>query len=331
MLFFLTTISCSQDASIVSVAFYNTENLFDAEDNPTTFDDDYTPEGSNHWTAVLLNQKVNQIADVISKIGTREIGQPPILIGLVEIENKKVLQELIHHPILKPFQYDYVHFDSSDARGIDVALLYRKELFIIEKVKRYPLFLTDPNTQFRRTTRDQLVVSGFLENNEIAVLVNHWPSRRGGQRKSEGARLKASQLQLKILDSLQRDNPDRYLISMGDFNDNPTNKSLFNLTTENDYRTTFIPLVNPMKSLFKKGVGSLAYRDRWHLFDQILVSQDRQTPTALFFVKAVVYSPSFLRTPNGKYKGYPFRTKVEGEQLLGYSDHFPVYILLGRK
>ena len=186
----------------------------------------------------------------------------------------------------------------------------------------------NPATQNKRTTRDQLLVNGFIGEEEITIFVNHWPSTRGGQKRSESGRIKAANLQQRIIDSVQGVRPDGKIIILGDFNDNPTNKSLKLLTKKSGYCPLFKPLFNTMEKLFKNGVGSLAYRDRWFLFDQILLSEKFKTGKGLRFLKAAVHNPSFLKNPEGKYKGYPFRNQIKGNQLLGYSDHFPVYIIL---
>jgi len=315
----------------VTIAFYNLENLFDTENDPNTFDDDYTPKGRHHWTSTLLTQKIDNLAKVIVEIGKKETRQAPSILGVAEVENRVVLEKLIAHPLLKPFQYKIIHFDSPDARGIDVSLLYRPALFTLEAAKKYTLKLVDPSTQNKRTTRDQLLVSGFIGSEEVAVFVNHWPSRRGGQKRSEAGRIKAATLQQRIVDSVQRVCPDGKIIIVGDFNDNPTNKSLKLLTKKSDYRPLFQPLFNPMEKLFKNGIGSLAYRDRWFLFDQILISKNFKTDKGLRIVKAAVFNPPYLKNPEGKYKGYPFRNQIKGNQLFGYSDHFPVYIILAKK
>ena len=168
----------------------------------------------------------------------------------------------------------------------------------------------------------------FFGEEEITIFVDHWPSRRGGQKRSESGRIKAANLQQRIIDSVQGVRPDGKIIILGDFNDNPTNKSLKLLTKKSGYCPLFKPLFNTMEKLFKNGVGSLAYRDRRFLFDQILLSEKFKTGKGLRFLKAAVHNPSFLKNPEGKYKGYPFRNQIKGNQLLGYSDHFPVYIIL---
>lgn len=321
----------AQKTHIETIAFYNVENLFDTIDNPDTYDEEYTPEGSRAWTEAHLTQKIDHIAHVIVKIGAQETTKAPLMIGLSEIENRFVLEKLISHPKMKPYGYKILHFDSRDNRGIDVALLYRESLFTVAAVKTYPLWLSHPKRQARSPSRDQLVVTGYWGELELGILVNHWPSRRGGIKISEPARIKAAQLQQKILDSLQRTNPESYLVSMGDFNDNPTNQSLRLLSQKSSYFEYYKPLYNPMLKLFKKGIGSLAYRDRWFLFDQILVSSNWLTQNGGVLLKPAVFNPKFLTTPEGRYSGYPYRTQITGTLLFGYSDHYPVYIVIGKE
>ncbi len=331
LLLFLNKIQ-SQEVHLHTIAFYNLENLFDPEDNPKTIDDDYTPTGRLGWNEELLNQKIDHLASVISEIGKKETHKAPLLLGVAEVENIKVLKKLITNKSLSKQDYGIIHFDSPDARGIDVALLYQKRFFIPSSVKKYPLLLYDGKTNRRRYTRDQLVVSGWLEEEEIHVLVNHWPSRRGGQRRSESSRMAAGKLQLKIIDSLQRLEADAKIICMGDFNDNPNNHSLKLLSKQSSYyeKKTSKPLFNPMESMQKKGLGSLAYRDRWFLFDQILISKNWLTKEGAFFLNTKIYNPDYLKNPKGKYKGYPFRNQITGNSLKGYSDHFPVYMVIAK-
>ena len=332
LLMFIGGFVLAQRVEVFSVGFYNVENLFDPHDHPDTFDEDYTPEGRKRWTGKILDQKIGQLAGTIQKIGIRDAGRPPLLLGLAEVENRNVLIKLVEHPSLVPYQYEILHYDSPDARGIDVALLYQKDFFIPSETKVYPLPIFDGKSNQKRTTRDQLVVSGWIEEEQIYCLINHWPSRRGGQKRSESNRISAALLQQKIIDSIQGVNPQAKIISMGDYNDNPNNKSLLILSTEQEisYRKNFKPLLNPMEKLYQKGVGSLAYRDRWFLFDQILISSPFMQKKGVFFIDAKVFSPDFLKNKTGRYKGYPYRSEVHGEFLYGFSDHFPVYVLMGR-
>lgn len=319
----------TQKAHLHSIAFYNVENLFDTKNNSEKFDDDYTPKGRYQWNEILLEQKINQLAQVLYKVGINKTKRPPLIIGLAEVENRKVLDLLINHPLLKPYQYEIIHYESPDFRGIDVAFIYQKNHFNPSNHKTYNLELVDPKNQTPRTTRDQLVVSGYLGKEELYFIINHWPSRRGGVKKSDPSRFKAARLHQKISDSLFRIQKEVRIISMGDYNDNPNNKSIKYLTQKHKYHKVIFD--NPMKSLFKKGVGSLAYNDQWFLFDQILTSPDWKKKSSLEILGVNVYNPSFLRNSEGRYKGYPYRVQIKGNQLKGYSDHFPVYLLLAEK
>ena len=206
-----------------------------------------------------------------------------------------------------------------------MALLYQRDHFLVEDQKAIKLELTDPKTGYKRTTRDILVVSGYLAQHRISLLINHWPSRRGGKTKSAPHRMKAARLHKKITDSLMRKYPEGKVISMGDYNDNPNDKSLQWIKGKKKDEILF----NPMEKMIKKGIGSLAHNDRWFLFDQLLFSMNWNKDKELFLLKTAVFNPSFLRTKRSNYHGYPFRTKVNGIRLEGYSDHFPVYAVIG--
>lgn len=309
------------------MAFYNVENLFDAQDNPHTFDDDYTAEGKNQWTTSLVDQKVEQLSKVISTIGYESVKRPPLIIGLAEVENRPVLEKIVFSKKLKVYDYGIIHFDSPDFRGIDVAFLYQKKHFKPTHQKIYPIDLTDPKTGYKRTTRDILVVSGYLNRHYLSFLVNHWPSRRGGKVLSSHHRMRAAFIHKKITDSLFKKFPSGKIISMGEYNDNPSDKSLRWIMGKDQTRQ----LVNPMMSLAKKRVGSLAYNDRWFLFDQILFSPNWLNDDHLFLIKAHVFRPLFLKTLRGRFQGYPYRVEKSNGTLRGYSDHFPVYAINGEK
>lgn len=318
---------------ITSVAFYNLENLFDIYDDPKTFDDDRTPQGKDHWTESRYREKVKNMAHAISQIGLSETNAPPALLGVCEIENLQVLEDLIAEPALEPFNYGIIHYDSPDLRGIDVALLYQKELFTPEHSVSHELILHDPEEPGKRVyTRDQLVVTGLLQGERIHVIVNHWPSRSGGEKASSPKREKAAHLNRQIVDSIFRTDPYARIISVGDFNDDPHNKSVKKvLGAKSDKKQVgFKELYNPMAALAKKGIGSLAYRDGWNLFDQVILSAALLEPdySRYTYFKAGIFNDQFLVTPSGQYKGYPFRSFSDGGFTGGYSDHFPVYVLL---
>ena len=228
--------------------------------------------------------------------------------------------------------YGIVHFDSPDRRGIDVALLYQKKLFTPTNYKAYELVIYDDQDRNKRIyTRDQLLVSGMLDGEKIHVIVNHWPSRSGGEARSRPKRIKAAELNKQIMDSLFSEDPYAKIITMGDLNDDPTNESVKDiLKAKNDRENMKIKeLYNPMEDMFKQGLGTLAYRDGWNLFDQIIISTElaKKDYSSYRFYKAGIFNKSYLATPRGQYKGYPFRSFVNG-YTGGYSDHFPVFIYL---
>ncbi|MFS4415867.1 endonuclease/exonuclease/phosphatase family protein [Maribacter sp. 2307ULW6-5] len=323
-----------KDYQLRTVAFYNLENLFDTRNDSLTYDDDRTPEGKDRWTTSRYEHKLSQLAKVISQIGSPTSPGPPDVLGVCEAENKAVLNDLIHHPRLKKYGYGLVHFDSPDERGIDVALLYRKSAFIPTAFNSRRLLLFNAEG-FRDHTRDQLVVEGLLDNEPLYFIVNHWPSRSGGEARSRPYRLAAAQLNKRIIDSLRRANPGARIIGMGDFNDDPIDPSFKKVlkVKGKKHRLDSLDLFGPMEKLFKKGEGSLAYRDRWNLFDQVyltanLVHGNRKRYT---FWKAGIFAPAYLTDPKGRFKGYPLRTYAGGSYVGGYSDHFPVYVHLIRE
>lgn len=319
----------SQQRYVVrSVAFYNVENLFDIENDTLTYDDDRTPEGKDRWTRERYQNKVGHIAMVLANIGKEVTGSSPDLIGLCEVENKQVIEDLIGHEHLKDKNYGIIHFDSPDERGIDVALIYKKASFLPTAFSSRRLLLIGLDEE-RNYTRDQLVVSGLLGDEPVHLIINHWPSRSGGESLSKPNRIAAARLSRQIIDSIQRLEVGAKIIGMGDLNDDPIDDSLKMVlkTKGNPKDLVAGDLFNPMEKLFHKGIGSLAYRDKWNLFDQIfftcnLIKTERGK---LRFWKAGVFKAPYLVTHKGQYRGYPFRTYAGGNYTGGYSDHFPVY------
>lgn len=322
-----------RDFKINTIAFYNVENLFDTKNNPITFDDDRTPDGKDVWTPEKYRDKLGKLARVISEIGRETAGTSPAIIGLCEVENRMVVEDLVNQPQLLDADYGIVHFDSPDRRGIDVALLYKKSLFKPLNSHSRRLMIYDFKDSTKRVyTRDQLVVSGVLDSEKIHFIVNHWPSRSGGEARSSYKRERAAHLNNKIMDSLFQLDPYAKIISMGDFNDDPTNRSLKKvLKLKEDAKNIGVrEIYNPMEKMLKQGLGTLAYRDGWNLFDQILLTGKflQKDYSEYQFYKAGIYNRNYLHTPNGQYKGYPFRSYGYGGYVGGYSDHFPVYVFL---
>jgi len=316
---------------IRTVAFYNVENLFDTINDPKKYDDDRTPTGKDHYTSKIYWDKINHMARVISEIGASKAKNSPTLMGLSEVETRGVVQDLIDTKYLKDKGYGIIHYDSPDERGIDVALIYLKKYFKPISQSTHTLYLYKANGR-RDYTRDQLLVSGALDGELIYIIVSHWPSRSGGEARSRPFRMAAAALNVKIIDSLQKINPNAKIITMGDLNDDPTSSSLKKVLKTSGKITKIKPnqLYDPMEPLFKKGLNTLAYRDNVNLFDQIIISKPftlKDYSTYRFFY-AGIYNPSYITNRSGTFKGYPFRSYSYSNYTGGYSDHFPVYIYL---
>jgi predicted extracellular nuclease len=305
-----------------TIAFYNLENLFDTFDDKYTHDNDFLPKSEKQWTPKRYKKKVRKLGYTISKIGIKTSHALPVLIGLAEVENKLVINDLIHSKFLKAENYDIVHYDSPDERGIDVALIYNKDVFKVEQSETFSVTLFDEDGDLDYT-RDILLVEGNLNEEKIYIIVNHWPSRSEGEKASEHKRLAASNKVNEIINLIKQGEENPKIIVMGDFNDNPSNKSIKQLTNSQD-------LYNPMETLLSYTKGSLNYRFQWNIFDQILFSTNffEYKPNTHSFSKANVFDDEFLKQFKGKYKGTPFRTYVGLKYKGGYSDHFPVYIHL---
>jgi len=318
-----------KQAKVVCVAFYNLENLFDTIDDPNVDDVEFTPQGPSRWDSKRYYAKLSHLADVISQIGDEYTKNGPVFIGVSEVENRRVVEDLVHTPPLKSMGYDIVHFDSPDKRGIDVALLYQPKLFQVKSTKTHTLKMPGIPDFY---TRDILQVDGLLDGELVHVLVNHWPSRSGGEIESAPKRDAAADLCLSAVKAIYKNEPGARIIIMGDLNDDPVDESLIKHLKVKTKLENVMPgdLFDPMWQLFRDGVGSLAYKDSWNLFDQIIVSSalmDKKSD-GYRFLKARVFNKKFLLQKDGAYEGYPFRTYGSGVYLGGYSDHFPVYIFL---
>ena len=315
-----------------TVAFYNLENLFDTIRNTEINDLEYTPEGKNSWTSKKYKKKLENLSRVISEIGIGDQQkESPTILGVSEVENRGVLEDLIKTPKLVNLGYGIVHFDSPDRRGIDVALLYKKKDYIVNSTSSIPLYIYDGNGK-RVYTRDQLLVSGYLDGEEMHFIVNHWPSRSGGEKRSSPYREAAGALNKKIIDSLLTINPKAKVMTMGDLNDGPYNKSVkVALGAERKKENTKPSgMFNPFEEMSKKGLGTLAYRDAWDLFDQIIMTgnfldtNDKDYSTYKYW-KAGIYQKPYMVQQTGQYKGYPLRN---ANNEVGFSDHFPVYVYI---
>lgn len=322
-----------KDYKVNTIAFYNLENLFDYEDDPLINDDDRTPTGKDHWTEEIYKAKLKNMAKVISEIGADVTGNAPAIIGVCETENRRVLEDLVNQETLINKDYGIIQFESPDRRGIDVALLYQKRLFTPTNYIAEPLYIYRDNDKTKRIyTRDQLVVSGMLDGEKIHLIVNHWPSRSGGEERSRPKRIKAAKLNKRIVDSLFSEDPYAKIITMGDLNDDPTSSSVKDIlkTKQKKQKLNLKELYNPMETMFKKGMGTLAYRDGWNLFDQMIISTEltKSDYSSYRLYKAGIFNKSYLTNPRGRYKGYPYRSFTNSGFTGGYSDHFPVFLYL---
>jgi len=314
---------------VATIAFYNLENLFDTLDTPDKNDIEYTPEGAKKWDSKKYISKQKNMSEVIARIGYDLTKTAPAIIGVSEIENRTVLEDLVNTPALKKYNYQIVHYESPDRRGVDVGLLYQPSIFEVTKTTSTTLKIDGRDDFF---TRDQLVVSGILDGEKIHIIVNHWPSRYGGEKRSKPLRNAAADLTRHLADSLMLEDENAKIIIMGDLNDDPNNESLLKhlKAKKEEKNTNQGELFNATYPLFQKGIGSLAYRDNWNLFDQLIVSYpllgDDKTTFKLY--KTLVFDEEFIKQESGRYKGYPLRTHAGGVYKNGYSDHFPVYLYL---
>ncbi len=318
---------------IKTIAFYNLENLFDIVDDTLKLDETSPIMEIKENRATIYQLKLNNMAKVLSEIGAEEAKNSPVIIGVAEIENYAVLEDLVNTSYLKDKQYAIIHYDSPDIRGIDVGFLYQTNHFKPVYHEIFELRLWDDDG-YRIFTRDQLLVSGYLGDELIYIIVNHWPSRLGGEAKSRSKREKAAYLNTQIIAKIKETDPNPKIILMGDLNDDPSNSSLKIILKTKAKKTEVQDgdIYNPMEEMFRRGQNTLAYRDNINLFDQIMFTSPLLTTTNDFssykMYKTAIFKPQYLTTQTGKYKGYPFRSFGNGGFTGGYSDHYPVYLYL---
>lgn len=321
-------VGSAQRTQVAGIAFYNFENLFDTiPNNSENRDEEYTPKGKRQWDSEKYWNKIHNLAYVISQMTSTSTPDGPAIIGVAEVENKGVLTDLVADRQISKWNLKFVHHDSPDARGIDVSLLYNPKYFEVENVTNHRLTAID----FR--TRDQMCVVGRLMGQKIAVIVNHWPSRLGGQAQSSRHREAAAALTKEISDSLWRVDPDMGVIIMGDLNDDPMDWSVAHvLGARRDLKKTKHPhqFYNPWWKILDEGTGTLEYKGQWNLFDQIIISGNLLSRNAKgwYFQRAEVLNLDFLKESG---RPYPLRTYSYGKYQNGYSDHFPTEIFLIRK
>jgi hypothetical protein len=313
------------------IGFYNFENLFDTLDAPDIDDAEFLPTGAKRYGTDIYMEKQANLAKVVSQMGTELTPDGVAILGVAEIENRKVLEDFAMQEKVKDRNYQIVHYDSPDGRGIDVALLYNPKYYKVLSSRPIPMVAYEENGE-TRGTRDILFVSGLFDGEPLHVLVNHWPSRRGGEATTQHLREMAALLCKNVVDSLCAADPNAKVFIMGDLNDDPISpsvKQVLNARRDAD-DVRACGLYNPMWELYAKGIGTLAYNDAWNLFDQIIVSHGtlNKKQDGYYFYQGRVFSKPWMVQKSGHFKGYPLRTFGGDTYLGGYSDHFPVYVFL---
>jgi len=319
--------------SLYAVGFYNQENLFDTCHDAGKNDYEFLPTGSYHWNGMKYTHKLHNMAQVLAEMGTDILPQSIgcTLIGLSEVENDRVLNDLVAQEPLKTRGYKFCHIEGPDVRGVDCALLYNPKLFSVRNVKLIP-YIYEPKDSARKT-RGFITVSGTLAGEHVTVIVNHWPSRFAGSyyRERAGHQCRA------VKDSVLREDPLCKVIIMGDMNDDPTDKSMAEaLGARQEIKDVKDnEMFNPWwNTLVKDGTGTLAYNGSWNLFDQIVLSpgllnrDGSKDYSTLKYYKHQIFRRDYLFQTEGKYKGTPKRTTAGGVWLDGYSDHLPTIVYL---
>ncbi|MEN8136942.1 MAG: endonuclease/exonuclease/phosphatase family protein [Bacteroidota bacterium] len=293
------------------IVFYNVENLFDTYDNPKTNDGEFTATGSRHWTNYRYWQKIKKTSKTLKIIGEWEA---PAIIGLAEIENDTVLKNLIYSDALRKYNYKYIHRDSPDHRGIDVAFLYRKDKFFPISYKFYPLI--DENGE-KINSREILFAKGIVKGGDtLNFFILHFPSRYGGYKKSEPKRINAVKQLISIIDSINNTRINPKIIVMGDFNDTPLNSSIKMLD-----RYRFINLLNADH-------GTHKHQGKWTRLDHFFVSNSLLDKSNKVYLKysTRVFMAKFLQKKDNKYTGFkPHRTYTGYKYNNGFSDHLPIF------
>ena len=313
---------------VYSVGFYNLENLFDTIHDNGKNDYEFLPDGTNKWGTLKYTNKLKNMATVLNEMATDVSPVGMAAVGVSEIENSRVLADLVNHEILAPRGWDFVHIEGPDRRGVDCGLLYNPKLFKPINSKLAPYTTVDNDTTYK--TRGFLIVSGEMGGEVVHIIVNHWPSRYA----KSPARERAGVLVRQLKDSIMAEMPETKVLIMGDMNDDPDDKSMktcLGAVRDKEDIKASTDLYNPWWNILrKKGLGTLKYKGKWNLFDQVvlsgnLIGTDRST---LKLYKTEIFSRSYMFQQEGRYKGNTKRTHAGGVWLNGYSDHLPVIVYL---
>lgn len=311
----------------LTIAFYNVENLFDLEDEPGKMDEEFMPNSEKKWNQERYIKKLNDLSKVLSSINRNEL---PEIIGLCEVENKKVVEDLVKTGQLVNGKYKVVHYESPDFRGIDCALVYRSDEFMV--INSFPIkvnFKDEPNY----LTRDILYVKGKTKNREeFHIFVNHWPSRIGGTEQTESKRIEVATILKGKIDSIQTTDALANIVVLGDMNDEPSNNSLAKILMAQKPETLNADFVNLMFPVQKNGKGSYVYQGNWNMLDNIVVSKSLLDEKGFKCVdkKGFVFHEDWMEFKNKDGQISPNRTYGGSNYYGGISDHFPVYFTLQR-
>lgn len=311
------------------VGFYNQENLFDTIDDPHKNDNEFLPNGKYGWNTEKYTNKINHMAKVIGSIND---GNGADVLGMCEVENGAVLKDLTANPQLKKMRYNFVHFEGPDERSIDNALIYQSKKLSVVTAVSYPIIFKE---NLNSKTRDILMVKLMDKKSKTAfvVLVNHFPSRVGGETESAPKRNNAANILRGIYDSISKVDPTLPVIMVGDFNDYPNNESMSKILNAKAHTPELSAndLFNAMYELQEQKQGSHYYNGEWGTLDQIIMSNNMVNCTGKVCYKAAsvtIYKKEWMLETEGKYKGSPLRTFGGKKYLNGYSDHLPVYVIL---
>lgn len=328
------------------IGFYNLENLFDIYDDPVKNDSEFLPEGKNKWTQAKYEKKLHNMAKVIRSMADNNKRWHTIL-GISEIENRLVIEDLVSQPEIADANYQIVHYDSPDRRGVDVALLYKPDQFTYLDSESIPfdfnsdIDFSDTDTSYFKT-RDILMVHGLIAGEHFAFYVAHLPSRVGG--KGGNLRSRGAEIIYNHSREMEAKYPGIKIVAMGDMNDNPTDDSMAKYLHGQERLENVTPgeFFSPYVSMLKAGYGSLCYQGVWSIYDLELVNYNlAHAPDGGLKIQpvtknhgkeyyGVVFKRPWMTTQKGQYKGYPFRTFSNGAFVGGYSDHYPTYIVVGK-
>ena len=328
------------------IGFYNLENLFDVYNDLVKNDEEFLPEGKNKWTEAKYQKKLHNMAKVIRAM-KEENGVWHALLGVSEIENRLVLEDLVWEEQIREANYQIIHYDGPDRRGVDVALLYNPKVFTFLDSESIPFTFEGSSIDFVMTkeqqdyfkTRDILMAHGTIDGEHFAVYVAHLPSRAGGKKGGNQLRDRGGEIMDEHAMKMQQKYPGIKIICMGDMNDNPTDPSMAEYLHGKEFKAdvTDADFFSPFTSMLKAGFGSLAYQGEWNIYDLLLVNNSLANPAdGTFGIRQLhkkgyygrVYNPKFLTNQKGQYKGTPFRTFSNGAFIGGYSDHYPTYIVI---